>query len=259
MKRNFIILSSLLLLISGFYGCKSKQETTAETPSPVYIGDNARNNLDWAGTYVGTLPCADCEGIETRLTLKEGGSYTLSQKYLGRDEKPFETKGSFQWSALGNTVTITDARSKEITHFAVAENQLKQLDKESNEITGALASSYILAKVNPLLVGKTWKLAQLGLSPYEGQPATITFSETDNKINGNLSCNIFSGAYELKIGDRIKFSKLATTLKMCANMDTENNLKKVFETADSYTVTENELILNRARMAPLAKFVAEKQ
>ena len=31
---------------------------------------NSRNALDWAGTYEGVLPCADCPGIQTRLSLR---------------------------------------------------------------------------------------------------------------------------------------------------------------------------------------------
>jgi hypothetical protein len=33
------------------------------------------------GTYVGMLPCADCEGIETTLTLSKDGRFTLDQRY----------------------------------------------------------------------------------------------------------------------------------------------------------------------------------
>jgi heat shock protein HslJ len=244
-------------MIAEFYGCKSKSSVEAEKPSPVYIGDNARNNLEWAGTYIGLLPCADCPGIETRLTLDKKGAYTLIEKYIGHDDTPFETKGTFQWSALGNTVTLTDARSKEVSHYAVAEGQLTKLDNESNVITGEHAADYILAQVNPLLTGKKWKLAELNGKPVENSQAFLLL-DAAGKTSGNLGCNTFTGTYILKIGNRIRFSKLAATLKMCVNMETENNLKKVFEVADSYSVSDSELILNRARMAPLAKFVPEK-
>src|SRR5690606_32967906 len=49
--------------------------------------------------YKGVLPCADCSGLETELTLvherHDGmGQYILKEHYIGRDS--FETKGT--WS-----------------------------------------------------------------------------------------------------------------------------------------------------------------
>ena len=35
----------------------------------------ARDSLDWAGSYEGVLPCADCPGIRTRVTLSDNGRY----------------------------------------------------------------------------------------------------------------------------------------------------------------------------------------
>jgi hypothetical protein len=42
---------------------------------------------------------------------------------------------------------------------------------------------------------------------------------------------------------------------MCLKMEIEDGLKKTLELADNYSVTAEKLILNRARMAPLAVFV----
>lgn len=51
------------------------------------IGDTSQNALDWNGTYKGTLPCADCEGIETELTLNLDGNYLYKATYLGKGVK----------------------------------------------------------------------------------------------------------------------------------------------------------------------------
>jgi heat shock protein HslJ len=256
MNRFFIVLTSTVIMVSIFYGCKSKQAVEAEKPSPVYIGDNVRNNLDWSGTYTGVLPCADCSGIETRLSLYKDGNYILIQKYQGK-EGSFESKGTFKWSSLVNNITLTDAKNGTDTHYAVAEQQITQLDLEGNVITGQLANNYILAKINSLLVGKRWKLAELAGKPVEAN-AFISIAADDNRVSGNLSCNIFSGTYELKTGNRIKFSQIAVTQKMCLKMEVEESLKEILEVVDSYSVSESTLVLNRARMAPLAKFVSEK-
>jgi hypothetical protein len=42
----------------------------------------------------------------------------------------------------------------------------------------------------------------------------------------------------------------------CDGLELENEFMGILEKADSYYITNNILQLNRARMAPLAKFIA---
>ena len=69
MKIFFLSLLSFLVIIS----CSNNNETqTLEREKDMYYNDdqhNSRNSLDWNGVYKGVLPCADCEGIETVITL----------------------------------------------------------------------------------------------------------------------------------------------------------------------------------------------
>jgi heat shock protein HslJ len=111
------------------------------------------------------------------------------------------------------------------------------------------------------LLEKYWKLDQImgtdisTLDPKLPNNAYITFKD-GNKIVGNAGCNAISGTYELGTGNKIHFSKVVTTLKMCMDMTVEEKMKQAFQLADSYYVKNDTLILNRARMAPLAQFVA---
>jgi heat shock protein HslJ len=251
MKKIILLIISAMAVVMALNSCKSKQKASTGL---VYVGDNARYKIEWAGTYVGVLPCADCEGIQTRITLNKDGSYTMSQKYENKDGL-FEQKGNIRWSVLGNTIALSDLANTNPVNYKVGENEITMLDGDGNEIKGTLANNYILAKVNPLLIGKRWKLVELGGKKVEGQVAFIKIEAESNTVSGNLGCNNFTGFYELKIGNRLKFSNLAVTQKMCLDMKTEDELKKTLDIADNYNVSENSLILNRARMAPLAKFV----
>jgi heat shock protein HslJ len=59
--------------------------------------------------------------------------------------------------------------------------------------------------------------------------------------------------------NKIKFSKISATMMACMDAsvrETESQFFKVLEMADNYYVTGDTLQLNRARMAPLAKFEA---
>lgn len=104
---------------------------------------NARSALDWAGTYRGVLPCADCEGIATVVTLEDDGTYQTRSEYLGRGGVAFEEKGRFNWNAAGNTVTLGES---EPALYFVAENRLIRRAQDGSPITGPLADAYVLEK-----------------------------------------------------------------------------------------------------------------
>ncbi|BCV60629.1 copper resistance protein NlpE [Shewanella algae] len=115
----------------------------AEQTAQVPMGDTSQNALDWEGSYKGLLPCADCSGIETTLTLKGDNSYRLQQVYQGKDESIFSESGKFTWDASGGKITLEDG-----SKYLVGENQLFMLDREGNRITGSLADNYRLSKEN---------------------------------------------------------------------------------------------------------------
>ncbi len=105
----------------------------------------SQNSIDYAGIYKGVTPCADCEGIETELTLKMDNSFVLSQKYLGKGEDAIAVRmGRFQWVDGGTIelVGISDGPSR----FKVGEGRIWQLDMMGKKIEGALEEKYILKK-----------------------------------------------------------------------------------------------------------------
>lgn len=150
-KRNAMKKIVLLLVVAiAFLSCSNGNTGNdaadqTDTESGVPDMHNAQNSLDWAGTYKGVLPCADCEGIETELMLHKDSTYMLRQTYLGKTAAPvYNSDGNWVW-VDGNTIQllgITNAPSK----YHVGENKLFQLDMEGKRIAGALAEKYILAK-----------------------------------------------------------------------------------------------------------------
>lgn len=76
---------SLLLLSTAFIACQHSGKSTGMADSTA----NSDMNVDtaaWA-TYSGTLPCADCEGIVTELSLerKQDHHFNLKETYLGKN------------------------------------------------------------------------------------------------------------------------------------------------------------------------------
>jgi copper homeostasis protein (lipoprotein) len=140
-KTNVHILMLFIFLLA-IVSCTPKIKTTEALPS----GDNSMVSLDWNGTYSGTLPCADCEGIETRLTLNMDKTFILKTKYLGQRDSFQEKSGIFTWNTAGNTI-ILQGISNAPYQYLVGENVLFQLDMSGKKITGNLADKYQLKKV----------------------------------------------------------------------------------------------------------------
>jgi uncharacterized lipoprotein NlpE involved in copper resistance len=147
----FKVFCSLLMLTLIACGETTENDKAPETENVELIPgpadeDNTQNSVDYAGTYKGITPCADCEGIEIELTINMDSTYSHSSNYLGKgDGKAIVKTGKYVWID-GGTIELdgmTDGPSK----FKVGEGRIWQLDMEGNKIEGDLADKYILIKI----------------------------------------------------------------------------------------------------------------
>lgn len=143
MKKLFILVAAIGLLYScGGNTQKSQEQTTPETAQ--FVDEhNAKNSLDYQGTYTGKVPTASGEGMLVSITL-EDSTYVKKTEYVGKKEI-FEDKGKYTWNAEGNTVILNGINGAPNQYF-VGENTLTQLDMEGKKIAGELADQYILRK-----------------------------------------------------------------------------------------------------------------
>ena len=279
--RNASRVGVLCILAGGLLGCGDEkppaQQLAQEIPAEPLAasrevarpdGHTAANSLDWSGTYQGVIPCADCEGIQTVVTLNKDMTYAFSATYLGKPGKPFEKTGTFSWNEAGNTVILAGLENRPNKYF-VGERYLLQLDVEGRKIEGASASLYRLQQQDPApraavvatpLVGTTWYLKaihgkEITAGPDRKKPYII-FQPDGYRVNGFAGCNTFIGSYETRPPDRLSFSKTAATQMMCLDMEVETMLFEVLGETDSFALRDGTLMLHKARMAPLAVFEA---
>ena len=104
---------------------------------------NSENSLDWSGTYEAVVPCADCPGIKTVLTLNKDKTFTISEEYLERKSKN-EDKGTFDWDASGSVITLNGKSAK--YKYKVGENKIIQLDMSGQPIDGPNKDLYVFTK-----------------------------------------------------------------------------------------------------------------
>ncbi len=233
--------------------CGTSSKMTKNVPDAAH---NSQNSLDWPGVYMGVLPCADCEGLQTTIRVLKDSDYLIQTRYLGTDEESsFRDSGQFSWDKNGRIITLDNGNK-----YLVGENNLTQLNQDGKKVTGALADHYILNKMDEQLTEIYWKLVSLKGkrvemdSGFHKEPHLI-LKDKDARFAGNAGCNNFMGSYKLEKGNKIKFSKVASTLMACPDMETESAFKDVLEKADRYTVEGKEMTLF-AGATPLAKFEA---
>ena len=150
MKKSLFMLGflSLALVSCNTSNTSGSQADTVALTESSPIPDAAhtsQNSLDYAGTYTGVLPCADCPGIKTEITLNADNSFTKKMTYLERKEAGiFKEKGTYSWDAAGQTITREGIHAP--NQYFVGENTLTQLDMEGKKVEGDLADLYILKK-----------------------------------------------------------------------------------------------------------------
>lgn len=110
------------------------------------------------------------------------------------------------------------------------------------------------------IAGKKWKLIELNGQPVadriNNKEPFIEFNDAGKRYTASGGCNGLGGTYIVTDKGRISFSQGVSTMMACENMTVENQLKEVLGKADNFTVNNNMLSLNKARMAPLARFKA---
>lgn len=142
--KNFISFSPLICLISFLIfalliSC-NQPENQQETPN--FEAKQAALNLP--AMYTGTLPCADCPGINYQLILEDDGFTEFSQ-YRDRSPVKFEETGT--WNINGDTLTLVGQENLILKRFLFDQDSLTLLDRNSQKITGNLADMYVLNRV----------------------------------------------------------------------------------------------------------------
>ncbi|WP_220429049.1 copper resistance protein NlpE [Vulcaniibacterium gelatinicum] len=93
----------------------------------------------FAGIFRGTLPCADCPGIETRLQLEADGSYTLEETYLERGG-PYASNGTWTAEENGKRLRLDpNGKDQDDRLYAIlSQDRLRLLDTAGGPIESGL-------------------------------------------------------------------------------------------------------------------------
>lgn len=224
--RTLSLHALLLALALALTACMPRQAAEG-APMAADPAHNSRNSLDWAGIYEGVLPCADCPGIRTRLTLNRDESYELSTLYVDRDSAPRVVQGRFSWQPSGNAITLESQHGGQ--QFVVGEGRIALLppgaapswpqpeQRVLQRVAAAPAAGVqrTLESHRWTLTSATGGLGQLidGLPAGAGRPVVFGFAE--GRLNVEGGCNRISGGYRIDDGQRLVVGRMVSTMMAC--------------------------------------------
>ncbi|RSK42960.1 copper resistance protein NlpE N-terminal domain-containing protein [Hymenobacter perfusus] len=113
-----------------FAACQGREQPYGTGPdNPAADKDTGAAATPLAGVYTDTVPCNDCQGIATRLTLKPDSLYELQEVYLGRPNPTNYRRGP--WRVRGQVVTLAPSGNDPVRRYQVeAARKLRLLDAD---------------------------------------------------------------------------------------------------------------------------------
>lgn len=145
MKKSYLATATALAL--SMMSCGNQASNTeAQATDSTAMTEVMTETPSYLATYEGTLPCADCPGIKTTLTLNADGTYDLTT-VEGENVDPINENGTYMLE--GEVVTLVTPSSGNKTYYrllpqegniALAQDSLGTLSD------GELAPYYILKR-----------------------------------------------------------------------------------------------------------------
>jgi len=231
--RYFVLALSAVALA----GCQPERTTepavapsSQPAPAPVIDMHTSRNALDWAGTYEGLLPCADCAGTHTRLTLQQDGSFEIVSRRLARDAAPAAERGRFDWEPGGNIIALATTGGEQ--RFAVGEGRLLRLEPGQTPAWDRAETVLpLLPAAGPgarqalaeMLEDHRWRLVhaadasnqRLG-ALFPDPERTFAFEFAESRLHVQGGCNGFRGAFRVDADELLEVTGGMSTMMACA-------------------------------------------
>ena len=159
MNRNRFLLA-LALSCVAIAGCK--QDAPAPAAAPAAAAEDIKSAVisevdhgspasaapgfdvkAFAGTYGGTLPCADCPGIDTSIAFTPEGGYTMSEVYQDSEGSSFTGNGTWTVREDGKSVLLDpeDKDERDRAFEVVSSSELRLLDASGKPADSGLGYS----------------------------------------------------------------------------------------------------------------------
>jgi copper homeostasis protein (lipoprotein) len=145
--KKIVGIVSMALVMTACGDSAEKENNATVIPAP---DTTAQAPVEYqkviTAAYAGVIPCADCDGIETKVTLFADTTFEFSNTYIGKNPKDtvgLNTTKRGKFMMHGDTVHLEGVENK----YLKKDTDLFQLDITGKVVTGNLADKYVLKKV----------------------------------------------------------------------------------------------------------------
>jgi uncharacterized lipoprotein NlpE involved in copper resistance len=164
-KKNLVLLLSIALA-----SCKNgtpDEKSTNPSNSQSAVASTGNIYMDLAGIYQDTLPCANCPGIITELTIQPDTTFILRERFLsaeGRPTKSDQMKGVYSFSDNEKKMKLTSSAQGAVDRFFEISNGViistsgegntasKDMSLELQEkIVSKIGADFVLYKTIPFV------------------------------------------------------------------------------------------------------------
>ncbi|PZP51419.1 MAG: hypothetical protein DI598_03205, partial [Pseudopedobacter saltans] len=148
-SKKFILGFILCSAIFAFsLGCKDKTPTSENNPiSSTKVDSSSKIS----GLFEATLPCADCEGIQTRLYLRNDFTYIKEENYKGvSDTMPHIFYDLGKWNLKNDSTIMLSGMTADTMNFKLLpDRSLQMLSEAGTALPDSISAKYrFLAKGN---------------------------------------------------------------------------------------------------------------
>ncbi len=108
---------------------------------------NHDKSLDFHGVFYGFLPCNDCNGIKSTLSLKQNNNYLLVTQPARDSSREFYEKGKYSWDDEKHILVLTPRKESTTRQYLIKdEGTLIQLNSDGTQVPKELTDSYTLRR-----------------------------------------------------------------------------------------------------------------
>jgi hypothetical protein len=121
----------------------SRQQSTDHSAHLIPVD----KKLEFHGVFYGYLPCKDCDGIKTTLSLKQNNNYLLVTQPAKESSKEFYEKGKYSWNDENNIVVLTSRNESSVRQYIIKdEGTLILLNSDGTQMSRDQAENYTLRR-----------------------------------------------------------------------------------------------------------------
>ena len=159
LKQNLTLISFITLLLSLQPAMaesdmqiqervlKAREKTNQQLTDHAAHVNPIDKSLEFHGVFYGFLPCNDCNGIKTTLSLKQNDNYLLVTQPARESSREYYEKGKYSWNDENHTVVLTPRKESGTRQYHIEnEGTLVQLSSGGARMTGDEADRYILRR-----------------------------------------------------------------------------------------------------------------